>query len=54
MAGKQQHKLVLVGWDAADWNIIEPLLLAGKMPHLKKMMENGAHGAIANFSRPSP
>lgn len=52
MAGKQQHKLVLVGWDAADWNIIEPLLLAGKMPHLKKMMENGAHGAIATMDPP--
>ena len=28
------NRLLLVGWDAADWKIIDPLLAAGEMPHL--------------------
>jgi len=27
------HSL-LVGWDAADWQVMTPLLTSGKMPHL--------------------
>ena len=37
-------KVLVIGWDAADWRAIRPLLAEGKMPNLQKMMEEGVHG----------
>jgi predicted AlkP superfamily phosphohydrolase/phosphomutase len=37
-------RLLLVGWDAADWKIIDPLLAAGEMPHLAKVIAGGVRG----------
>jgi hypothetical protein len=31
MAGKR--RVLLVGWDAADWKVISPLVDMGLMPH---------------------
>lgn len=45
-------KLLLIGWDAADWRTIRPLIAEGKMPHLKKLMDAGVHGNIATLSPP--
>lgn len=42
-------KLLLIGWDAADWKILRPLLDAGRMPHLKKLLANGSAGNIATL-----
>ncbi|MDQ6765702.1 MAG: alkaline phosphatase family protein [Verrucomicrobiota bacterium] len=40
------QKLLLVGWDAADWQLIHPLMDAGRMPHLKRLVENGVIGNL--------
>ncbi len=40
------HKLLLLGWDAADWEIIHPLLDAGRMPHLKRLVDGGVIGNL--------
>jgi len=40
------NKLLLIGWDAADWRAIDPLLDAGHMPNLAKMIGEGARGNI--------
>jgi predicted AlkP superfamily phosphohydrolase/phosphomutase/tetratricopeptide (TPR) repeat protein len=45
-------KLLLIGWDAADWQIIEPLIKEGKMPALKSLMEKGCSGNIATLNPP--
>jgi predicted AlkP superfamily phosphohydrolase/phosphomutase/tetratricopeptide (TPR) repeat protein len=45
-------KLLFIGWDAADWKVINPLLEQGKMPALKKLMENGVSGNIATLDPP--
>ena len=37
-------RVLLVGWDAADWKVIRPLLAAGEMPHLAGLMARGVHG----------
>ncbi len=37
-------KVLVIGWDAADWRAIRPLLEQGKMPHLQRMMDEGVHG----------
>lgn len=47
-----KNKLLLIGWDAADWNIIWPLIAEGKMPALKKLIENGVYGNMSTMSPP--
>jgi tetratricopeptide (TPR) repeat protein len=41
--------VLLVGWDAADWKVIMPLIDAGKMPNLARLIENGICGNIATL-----
>ncbi len=43
------RKVLLIGWDAADWKTIQPLLDAGKMPVLKRMVESGVWGRLATL-----
>jgi predicted AlkP superfamily phosphohydrolase/phosphomutase len=45
-------KVLLVGWDAADWKVIRPLMDAGKMPNVQRLVENGAVGQIATLHPP--
>jgi predicted AlkP superfamily phosphohydrolase/phosphomutase/tetratricopeptide (TPR) repeat protein len=47
-----KKKLLLVGWDAADWQIINPLLKQGKLPALARLIANGARGNIATLDPP--
>ena len=42
-------KLLLVGWDAADWQMMHPLIDAGRMPNLKRLVENGTIGNLATL-----
>ncbi len=45
-------KVLLVGWDAADWKVITPLMDAGKMPHVQQLVETGSMGQIATLHPP--
>ena len=49
---KNKNKLLLIGWDAADWDIIWPLIKQGKMPALKKVIENGVYGNMSTMNPP--
>ena len=40
------QRLLLVGWDAADWQMIHPLLDSGRMPNLKRLVEAGVMGHL--------
>src|SRR5205823_7514302 len=31
-------RVLLIGWDAADWKVMTPLLDAGEMPHLERLI----------------
>jgi len=42
-------RLLVIGWDAADWKIIDPLLAAGEMPHLASVIAGGVRGNIATL-----
>lgn len=42
-------RILLVGWDAADWKIIHPLLDRGEMPHLARLIEGGVMGDITTL-----
>jgi predicted AlkP superfamily phosphohydrolase/phosphomutase/Flp pilus assembly protein TadD len=46
------NRLLLVGWDAADWKVINPLLAAGEMPNLGRLLEQGVHGNLATIHPP--
>lgn len=48
----KKNKVLLIGWDAADWKIISPLLDSGQMPALKRLIENGVMGNIATLDPP--
>jgi predicted AlkP superfamily phosphohydrolase/phosphomutase/tetratricopeptide (TPR) repeat protein len=46
------RKVVLIGWDAADWKVIRPLMDAGKMPNVQRLVQNGASGQISTLHPP--
>ena len=46
------RRVLLIGWDAADWRVIRPLLEQGKMPALQRMMQSGVWGNIATLHPP--
>lgn len=43
------NRLLLVGWDAADWKIIHELLDAGKLPTVKRLVEGGVSANLASL-----
>ncbi len=42
-------KLMIVGWDAADWKIIDALLPKGGMPNLKRLVDAGTRADLASL-----
>ena len=46
------RKVLLIGWDAADWKVIRPLMDAGKMPNVQRLVENGVTGQISTLHPP--
>jgi predicted AlkP superfamily phosphohydrolase/phosphomutase/tetratricopeptide (TPR) repeat protein len=42
-------KVLLIGWDAADWKIINPLLDQGLMPTLNDFVNHGVMGNLATL-----
>jgi predicted AlkP superfamily phosphohydrolase/phosphomutase/tetratricopeptide (TPR) repeat protein len=49
MSARPAKRLLIVGWDAADWKIIDPLLLAGKLPHLRALIDSGLRADLASL-----
>ncbi len=43
-------RVLLIGWDGADWKIIEPLLDKGQMPNLERFINGGVMGNIASLT----
>ena len=39
-------RLLLIGWEAADWKTLHPLVDSGKMPALRRLIENGVSGSL--------
>jgi predicted AlkP superfamily phosphohydrolase/phosphomutase len=38
------NRVLVVGWDGADWDILDPLLAAGELPALASLVERGQRG----------
>lgn len=47
-----KKKVLLIGWDAADWKIMGPLLAKGQMPALKKLINKGVYGNMGTMNPP--
>ncbi len=43
-------RVLLIGWDGADWKMIEPLLENGQMPNLERFINGGVMGNIASLT----
>jgi tetratricopeptide (TPR) repeat protein len=43
-------KLLLVGWDGADWKVIKPLMEEGMMPNTKGLVDEGVMGNITTLN----
>lgn len=41
-----KQKLIMIGWDGADWEIARPLMDGGKMPQLQELVTNGTSGNL--------
>ena len=50
MANKKR-KVLLIGWDAADWKIIDKLMDAGLMPAFKSVVDRGVRGRLATLDQ---
>ena len=37
-------RVLLIGWDGADWIVLNQLMDAGRMPHLLRFVEPGVIG----------
>ena len=46
---KKPARVLLIGWDAADWQLLRPALEAGEMPALAGLMARGVHGNLATL-----
>src|SRR3954466_4730033 len=43
------NKVLLIGWDAADWKLIDPLVERGEMPNLSRFLDEGVMGDITTL-----
>jgi len=44
-----RRRVLLIGWDAADWKVIQPLVDAGWLPNLARLIERGTMGNLATL-----
>jgi predicted AlkP superfamily phosphohydrolase/phosphomutase/tetratricopeptide (TPR) repeat protein len=49
MPARTAQRLLIVGWDAADWMLINRLFAAGKMPVLRRLVEAGCRADLGTL-----
>ena len=45
----KKRKVLIVGWDAADWKVMKPLMDQGHMPCVSQFVERGVMGNLATL-----
>ena len=46
------QKVVMIGLDGVDWQSLNPLIEAGYLPNLAKLVREGAQGRLQSTIRP--
>lgn len=41
-----QKKIVVIGLDGSSWDLVKPLVDAGRLPNIKRMMDGGMHSTM--------
>lgn len=49
LARPPRARLLIVGWDGADWEVIRPLLAGGRLPNLARLVREGAHARLRSI-----
>ena len=49
MAASDANKVLLIGWDAADWALLNPLIEQGLMPCFEGLIRRGVSGKISTL-----
>ena len=49
MTPQRPKKVLLIGWDAADWKVAAPMMDAGEMPNLAKLVSGGVMGNMSTL-----
>lgn len=49
MSERIAKRLLMVGWDAADWRIIDTLFAHGGMPNLRRLVDKGVRANLASL-----
>src|SRR5689334_3521383 len=52
-ASKPKPRVIVLGVNGMELDIIRPLMLKGQMPNLSKVIENGAYGKLRTVSAPN-
>ncbi len=45
-------RLTVIGLDSATFDVIDPLVAAGELPHLARLLESGARGVLRSTTHP--
>ena len=45
----ERPKILMIGIDGADWQVIRPLMAAGKLPNFSKVVEGGTSGVLRSM-----
>jgi predicted AlkP superfamily phosphohydrolase/phosphomutase/tetratricopeptide (TPR) repeat protein len=49
MSDRLAKRVLLIGWDAADWRFLQELMDRGRMPALESLMDRGVSGKISTL-----
>jgi len=50
---KPKPKVIVVGVNGMEWDVLRPLLLQGKLPNLSKVIKSGTYGKLRTVSAPN-
>ncbi len=50
MSERLAQRVLLIGWDGADWRMFNPLLERGQMPNLERFINEGVMGNVASLT----
>lgn len=52
MNAVERNKIVVIGLDGGEWNVINPLIERGKLPNLKRLITEGSCGNLVSSTPP--